>query len=72
MNQSITFCNIAQEGLVSVPLIKVLLGRNAVQKIQTLPDRESIDLTALEEALQEIGQPCYSLCQCGYCQLCGF
>jgi glutamate/tyrosine decarboxylase-like PLP-dependent enzyme len=66
--------NIAQEGLVSVPPIKVLsavphssiykalsmlgMGRNAVQKIQTLPDRESIDLAALEEALQEIGQPC--------------
>lgn len=66
--------DIAQEGLVSVPPIKVLsalphssiykalsmlgLGRNAVQKIQTLPDRESIDLVALEEALVEIGQPC--------------
>lgn len=36
------------------------LGRNAVQKIQTLPDRESMDLAALEEALIEIGpgQPC--------------
>jgi glutamate/tyrosine decarboxylase-like PLP-dependent enzyme len=34
------------------------LGRNAVQKVQTLPDRESMDLAALEEALIEIGQPC--------------
>jgi glutamate/tyrosine decarboxylase-like PLP-dependent enzyme len=66
--------NIGQEGLSSVPPIKVLsavphssiykalsmlgLGRNAVQKIQTLPDREAIDLAALEEALKEIGQPC--------------
>jgi glutamate/tyrosine decarboxylase-like PLP-dependent enzyme len=69
--------NIAQEGLCSVPPIKVLsavphssiykalsmlgLGRNAVQKIQTLPGRESMDLAALEEALIEMaltGQPC--------------
>jgi glutamate/tyrosine decarboxylase-like PLP-dependent enzyme len=69
--------NIAQEGLSGVPPIKVLsavphssiykalsmlgLGRNAVQKIRTLPGRESMDLVALEEALIELsltGQPC--------------
>jgi glutamate/tyrosine decarboxylase-like PLP-dependent enzyme len=31
------------------------LGRNAVVKIRTLPDREAMDLAALEEALIEMG-----------------
>lgn len=67
--------DIAQEGLTTVPKIKVLsaaphssiykalsmlgMGRSAVQKVDTSPNRESIDLNALEAALKEMkGQPC--------------
>ncbi len=67
--------NVAQDGLAGIPPIQVLsaaphssiykalsmlgIGRNSVQKIATLPKRESIDLAALESALQAMnGQPC--------------
>jgi glutamate/tyrosine decarboxylase-like PLP-dependent enzyme len=66
--------SIAEEGVGALPRIHVLsgaphssiykalsmlgIGRKAVQKIATLPDREAVDLAALEAALERLqGEP---------------
>jgi glutamate/tyrosine decarboxylase-like PLP-dependent enzyme len=41
------------------------MGRNAVQKINTLPDREAVDLSALEKALQSIHTPAIVIANAG-------
>lgn len=65
--------DISSEGLFGLPSLKILsgsphssilkslsilgIGRNAIIKVDTLPDREAIDTSALEEKLKESSSP---------------
>ncbi|MCA9966219.1 MAG: aspartate aminotransferase family protein [Anaerolineales bacterium] len=66
--------DVAQDGLYGLPPVQILtatphssiykaaamlgLGRNAVQTIPTLPNREAVDVTALAQQLAATPQPC--------------
>jgi glutamate/tyrosine decarboxylase-like PLP-dependent enzyme len=73
--------NIAQDGLYGVPNLKIFsgtphssifkalsmlgLGRNNLELVPTLPDREAIDIAALRTALERHNAPCVVVANAG-------
>ncbi len=74
--------NLAETGLYGLPPIKVFsstphasifkalsmlgMGKNSVQTVACLPEREAVDVSALEKALQALeGQPCIVVANAG-------
>jgi glutamate/tyrosine decarboxylase-like PLP-dependent enzyme len=73
--------NVATDGLGSLPKIKIFsgtphssifkvlsmlgIGRNSLETIPTLPDREAVNVAALRVALETHGQPCIVVANAG-------